>query len=193
MPLIVVGAAGLGRGGPPPDPGGRARACRPPRSGSPPGYPPPGYRPRAAGAAAAGRQSAGLPGPARTAFRAPAPVPYVYPARLNGYLDPNLSRWMWLVKWFLAIPHYIVLFFLWFAFVVITIVAWFAILFTGPLPALAVQLQRRRDPLELAGGLLRLRGARHGPSTRRSPWPAPTTRRTSTSTIPSGSPAGWCW
>ena len=64
----------------------------------------------------------------------PAPVPYVYPARLNGYLDPNLTRWMWLVKWFLAIPHCIVLFFLWFAFGVVTIVAWFAILFTGRFP-----------------------------------------------------------
>ncbi|HSO89908.1 MAG TPA: DUF4389 domain-containing protein, partial [Arthrobacter sp.] len=37
-------------------------------------------------------------------------------------------------KWLLAIPHFIVLFFLWFAFVVVTIVAWFAILFTGRYP-----------------------------------------------------------
>jgi hypothetical protein len=58
----------------------------------------------------------------------------VYPARLSGYLDPNLSRWLWLVKWLLAIPHFIVLFFLWFAFGVVTIVAWFAILFTGRYP-----------------------------------------------------------
>ena len=58
----------------------------------------------------------------------------VYPARLSGYLDPNLSRWKWLVKWLLAIPHFIVLFFLWFAFGVVTIVAWFAILFTGRYP-----------------------------------------------------------
>jgi hypothetical protein len=41
---------------------------------------------------------------------------------------------MWLVKWFLAIPHFVVLFFLWFAFIVTTIVAWFAILFTGRYP-----------------------------------------------------------
>jgi hypothetical protein len=41
---------------------------------------------------------------------------------------------MWLIKWFLAIPHYIVLFFLWFAFFVTTIVAGFAILFTGRYP-----------------------------------------------------------
>ena len=41
---------------------------------------------------------------------------------------------MWLVKWFLAIPHFIILFFLWFAFAVTTIVAGFAILFTGRYP-----------------------------------------------------------
>jgi hypothetical protein len=41
---------------------------------------------------------------------------------------------MWLVKWFLAIPHFIVLFFLWFAFAVTTIVAGFAILFTAHYP-----------------------------------------------------------
>ncbi|TWD56493.1 uncharacterized protein DUF4389 [Arthrobacter sp. AG367] len=57
-----------------------------------------------------------------------------YPARLFGDIDPGLSRWMWLVKWFLAIPHFILLFFLWFAFVITTIVAGFAILFTGRYP-----------------------------------------------------------
>ena len=66
---------------------------------------------------------------------APAPVPPTgYPARLVGELDQGLSRWLWLVKWFLAIPHFILLFFLWFAFVVTTIVAGFAILFTGRYP-----------------------------------------------------------
>jgi hypothetical protein len=57
-----------------------------------------------------------------------------YPVRLEGRLDPQLSRWLWVVKWALAIPHYIVLFFLWIAFVVLTIVAFFAILFTGRYP-----------------------------------------------------------
>ena len=57
-----------------------------------------------------------------------------YPARLYGELDPDLSRWKWLVKWFLAIPHYIVLFFLWIAFFVATVFAGFAILFTGRYP-----------------------------------------------------------
>ena len=58
-----------------------------------------------------------------------------YPARLSGVIDPQLSNWMWLVKWFLAIPHVILLAFLWIAFVITTIVAWFAILFTGKYPA----------------------------------------------------------
>ncbi len=57
-----------------------------------------------------------------------------YPVRIEGLLDPQLSRWLWVVKWLLAIPHYIVLFFLWIAFVVLTIVAFFAILFTGRYP-----------------------------------------------------------
>jgi Domain of unknown function (DUF4389) len=46
----------------------------------------------------------------------------------------NLNRWLPLVKWFLAIPHYIVLFFLDIAAFVMAIVAWFAILFTGRYP-----------------------------------------------------------
>jgi hypothetical protein len=46
----------------------------------------------------------------------------------------DLNRWLPLVKWFLAIPHYVVLAFLWIAAVVILIIAWFAILFTGRYP-----------------------------------------------------------
>jgi hypothetical protein len=46
----------------------------------------------------------------------------------------EISRWLPLVKWFLAIPHYIVLFFLSIAVFFVTIVAWFAILFTGRYP-----------------------------------------------------------
>jgi Domain of unknown function (DUF4389) len=57
-----------------------------------------------------------------------------YPLRLTGDLAPQLSRWLWLVKWLLAIPHYIVLVFLWIAFFVVGVIAFFAILFTGRYP-----------------------------------------------------------
>ena len=60
--------------------------------------------------------------------------PHASPLRLRGALDPGLSRWLWLVKWLLAIPHYIALFFLWLAFFVLTVVAFFAILFTARYP-----------------------------------------------------------
>ncbi|MDQ1696785.1 MAG: hypothetical protein QOJ03_2138 [Frankiaceae bacterium] len=46
----------------------------------------------------------------------------------------DLNRWLPLVKWLLAIPHFIVLVFLWIAAVVVVVVAWFAILFTGRYP-----------------------------------------------------------
>ena len=58
----------------------------------------------------------------------------VSPVALDARLDEPLSRWLWLVKWFLAIPHYIVLGFLWFAFMVVSVIAFFAILFTGRYP-----------------------------------------------------------
>ena len=57
-----------------------------------------------------------------------------YPVRVDARLDPKLSRWLWLVKWLLVIPHYIVLIFLWIALWVLTIVAFFAILITGRYP-----------------------------------------------------------
>jgi hypothetical protein len=60
--------------------------------------------------------------------------PSVYPLRLEGRLDAPLSRWLWLVKWLLVIPHVIVLMFLWLAFTVLTVVAFFAILVTGRYP-----------------------------------------------------------
>ena len=46
----------------------------------------------------------------------------------------DLNRWLPLVKWLLAIPHYIVLAFLWIAAVICVVIAWFAILFTGRYP-----------------------------------------------------------
>jgi hypothetical protein len=80
--------------------------------------------PPAAGTAAA----VGAPG------ALPQTTPTVYPVALSGALDGDLSRWLWVVKWLLAIPHYIVLAFLWLAFFVLTVVAFFAILFTGRYP-----------------------------------------------------------
>ncbi|HKV57717.1 MAG TPA: DUF4389 domain-containing protein [Ktedonobacteraceae bacterium] len=54
---------------------------------------------------------------------------YTYPD-----VERDLNRWLPLVKWFLAIPHYVALFFLHIALIVVVIVAWFAILFTGHYP-----------------------------------------------------------
>ncbi|MDV8008689.1 DUF4389 domain-containing protein [Rhodococcus sp. IEGM 1318] len=105
IPLVVVGALGLGRHGPPQ-----------------PHWP----------AAASGLDAGYVPDAPSTA-RAPAPsAPYA--AHLRGDLDQPLSRWLWLVKWLLAIPHYFVLFFLGLGFVVTTVVAGFAIVFTGRYP-----------------------------------------------------------
>ncbi|MER6622885.1 DUF4389 domain-containing protein [Streptomyces sp. NPDC000931] len=64
----------------------------------------------------------------------PAMSPPAHPARLTAVLDAPLSRWLWLVKWLLAFPHYVVLFFLWVAFVGTSVVAFFAILLTGRYP-----------------------------------------------------------
>src|SRR5213079_491640 len=57
-----------------------------------------------------------------------------YPLQLTGELSPRLRRGLWLVKWLLAIPHCVVLLFLWIGFAVVSVVAFFAILFTGRYP-----------------------------------------------------------
>jgi len=57
-----------------------------------------------------------------------------YPMLVSATLDAPLSRWLWLVKWILAIPHYVVLAFLWLGFAVTTVIAFFAILVTGRYP-----------------------------------------------------------
>ena len=48
--------------------------------------------------------------------------------------ERDLNRWLPLVKWLLAIPHFVILFFLWIGLFAATVVAWFAILFTGRYP-----------------------------------------------------------
>jgi len=73
-------------------------------------------------------------------------APSVYPLRLEGELAPTLSRWLPLVKWLLAIPHYFILFFLWVALAVVSVIAFFAILFTGRYP---------RSLFEFSVGVLR--------------------------------------
>jgi hypothetical protein len=60
--------------------------------------------------------------------------PPPYPVRLDAELDPSLSRGMWLIKWLLALPHVVVLVFLWIALFFVSVIAWFAILFTGRYP-----------------------------------------------------------
>jgi hypothetical protein len=58
-----------------------------------------------------------------------------YPVRVDGAADPEaVSRGLWLVKWLLLVPHLVVLVFLWLAFYVVGIVAFFAILITGRYP-----------------------------------------------------------
>jgi len=58
----------------------------------------------------------------------------VQSVRVDGELWPGLSRWLWLVKWLLIVPHLIVLAFLWIAFVALTVVAFVVILLTGRYP-----------------------------------------------------------
>jgi hypothetical protein len=57
-----------------------------------------------------------------------------YPVSIKGELTVPPGRGWWLIKWLLGIPHYIILAFLWIAFVVVWIIAFFAILFNGKFP-----------------------------------------------------------
>ena len=66
---------------------------------------------------------------------APGPEPSTAgPVRLTGQLEDGLSRGLWLVKWLLLIPHVIILAVLWLAVWVVSVIAWFAIVFTGRYP-----------------------------------------------------------
>jgi hypothetical protein len=57
-----------------------------------------------------------------------------YPVKISGRLDTHLSRWLWLLKWVLVIPHMLVLIALWAGFLVLTTFAFVAILITGRYP-----------------------------------------------------------
>jgi hypothetical protein len=77
-----------------------------------------------------GGRADGTPEPAHAA----PVVEGAYPVVLSAALDEPLSRWLWLVKWLLVIPHAIVLFFLWIAFAILTVVVWIAVIATGRYP-----------------------------------------------------------
>jgi|tagenome__1003787_1003787.scaffolds.fasta_scaffold20430707_2 hypothetical protein len=61
-------------------------------------------------------------------------APSAYALRLEGHLDPGMSRWLWLFKWLLVIPHAVVLAFLWIGFAFTWLAALIAILATGRYP-----------------------------------------------------------
>ena len=57
-----------------------------------------------------------------------------YPVVVRGHRDEDLERWRWLYKWFLAIPHFVVLIALWVASVVLTVIAGASIALNGTYP-----------------------------------------------------------
>jgi hypothetical protein len=73
-------------------------------------------------------------------------VQMTYPLTLKGELTEPLSRGLWLVKWLLGIPHYIIMVFLSVAAIIVSIIAFFAIVFTGRYP---------RDLFDFVVGVMR--------------------------------------
>jgi hypothetical protein len=57
-----------------------------------------------------------------------------YPITVKGELSHPPSPALWLIKWLLLIPHYVILAFLWIAYIFVAAIAFFAILFTGRFP-----------------------------------------------------------
>jgi Domain of unknown function (DUF4389) len=90
----------------------------------------------AAGAGLIGIAVRGHPGtvPAAADAAVVEVAPGAYPVSVDGRVDPGLSRWLWLVKWLLAIPHYLILVLLWIAFPVLTVAALVAVVATGRYP-----------------------------------------------------------
>lgn len=100
-------------------------------------------------------EPASPPGPLGEALAAPAVVAVAnpsgppqpsYPAQLEISYPSELNRWLPLVKWLLAIPHFIALFFVGIAAYFVLIYAWFAVLFTARWP---------RGAFDFVGGTLR--------------------------------------
>ena len=85
-------------------------------------------------AAAAALIVYGIPRPPHAPAPAAPAAPAGDPVRVTATPDEPLSRGLWLVKWLLALPHYLILAVLWPAFVVVTLVALVAIVFTGRYP-----------------------------------------------------------
>ncbi|MFW2382429.1 MAG: DUF4389 domain-containing protein [Acidimicrobiales bacterium] len=80
------------------------------------------------------RDSAAHPGFIASHSHLPTTARKVHPVALEASLDPQLSKWKWLVKWILALPHVVVLIFLWIAFSLLTVVAGVSIFVTGRYP-----------------------------------------------------------
>lgn len=57
-----------------------------------------------------------------------------YPAQLDVQTPDKIANWRPLVQWIMAIPHFIVSYFLLIVAEVVSVISWFAILFTGKLP-----------------------------------------------------------